>query len=365
MNQQYNLFSILSTLNKWRKPIIYSTIAIALLSAIVLLLLPNYFQANTTFYAASTDAAQPAPVGYGNGEKKNIYGGDADVDRLFSIAQSNEVYNYLIDNFKLYEHYDINPDGNKAQAKIRKKLSKLYTTQKSEFGGINLMVEDIDPALAKDMANSARNKINDISQQIVKDMQLKSITSFNNSIAAKQQKSTVLNDSLTRQKAKYDIYDTEAQSEAYAGLLTANESELEAYKTKLDIYKNSKLRTAWDSVRKYRVLHTSTEKQVSKLRDKIKLFNSGAVTVNKLSQELNRLNDQLSLDKERLLQLEAAHSARFDALLVVEEATIPIEKSRPKRSILLILFTLLGFILSVLIAFLIENYRKIDWAQFK
>lgn len=365
MNQQYNLFSILKTLNKWKMQIAYATIGIAVLSAIVLLLLPNYYQASTTFYATSTDAAQPAPLGYGNGEKTLIYGGDADVDRLFSISQSSEVYNYLIDQFQLYEHYDIDPNGKKAKVKMYNELAELYTTLKSEYGGIDLTVEDTDPTRARDMANAARDKINEVSQQIIKDMQKTTLSNYRNNIANKQTKSTLLNDSLTRVKKRFDIYDSKSQSEAYASLLTSNESAMEGYATKLDIYKNSKLNSAWDSVRKYRVLHTSTEKQVSKLRDKINLFNKGVVKVRKLDQEVSRLNDHLSLDKERLLQLEAAHQAPFDALLVVEEASIPIDKSRPKRSILLILFTLLGFILSIFVAFIIENYKKIDWTQLK
>lgn len=364
MNNEYNLFSIIRTFNKWKKQIAYATIGTAILSAIALLLLPNYYQSSTTFYAASTDAAQPAPIG-GLETKKFIYGSDADLDRLFSISNSSKVYNYLIDKYDLYNHYDIDPDGRKAKAKMYNELSQLYTTVKSEFGGIDMRVEDIDPQRAKDMTNDARDKVNTISQSIIKETQLKSINSFENSIANKQSKSAVLNDSLTVLKTKFDIYDSNSQGEAYASLLTGRENELESHASKIELFKTNKIIGARDSIRKYSILKSSTEKQVEKLRDKITVFNSGVVSVRKLEHELNRLNDQISLDKERLLQLQAAYDAPFSALLVVEEASIPVDKSRPKRSILLILFTLMAFVLSVLVAFLIDNYRKIDWSKYQ
>ena len=365
MNQDYSLLGILKTLNKWIKPIAYTTIGITILSAIVLLMLPNYYQASTQFYAGHPDLSQPAPVGAGSGITKYIYGTDGDLDRLFALSTSSELYNFLIDKYDLYNHYEINPEKPKAQAIIRLKLSSLYKTLKTEYGAINLSVEDKDPILAKDMANDARERINEMSQKMVKASQLQTIQSFDENLIEKQAKSIILNDSLSRVKEKYEIYNSTSQGEIYAELITKTSSNMEGIQSEVDMYKNSKVRGAADSVRIKRIKYTGSEKRLASLEKKAKLFNSGVSVVEKLTQELSRLNDQISLDKERKRQLEASYNTPYSALLLVEAAETPLDKSRPKRTILLAMIGLAALLLSILTAFLIENYKKINWSEIK
>ena len=365
MNQDYSLLGLLKTLNKWIKPIAYATIGITIISAIILLMLPNYFQASTQFYAGHPDLSQPAPVGSGANSTSYIYGTDNDLDRLFSLSTSSELYNYLIEKYDLYNHYEINPDSKKAQARIRVKLSELYQTLKTEYGAINLTVEDIDPVLARDMANDARDKINELSQRMVKASQLQTIQSFDENLKEKQAKSILLNDSLSRVKERYEIYSSGSQGAVYAELITTTSSSMEALQSEIDMYKNSRVRGAADSVRLKRIKYTGNEKRIASLEKKAKLFNSGVSVVQKLTQELSRLNDQISLDKERKGQLEASYKAPYSALLLVEAAETPIDKSRPRRSILLAMIGLAALLLSILIAFLVENYRKINWSEIK
>ena len=365
MNQDYNLLGILKTLNKWTKPIAYATLGITILSAIILLVLPNYYQASTKFYAGHPDLSQPAPVGNGSNSTSYIYGTDNDLDRLFSLSTSSELYNYLINKYDLYNHYDIDPEGKKAQVKIRLKLNDLYQTLKTEYGAINLSVEDKDPVLARDMANDAREKINELSQRMVKASQLQTIKSFDENLLEKQTKSIILNDSLSKEKEKYKIYNSRSQGEIYAEIITTTSSNMEALKSEIDMYKNSRVRGAADSVRIKRIKYTGSEKRLSSLEKKAKLFNSGVSVVEKLTQELSRLNDQISLDKERKRQLEASYKAPYSALLLVEAAETPLDKSRPRRTILLAMIGLAALLLSILIAFLVENYRKINWSEIK
>ena len=365
MNQDYSLVGILKTLYKWIKPIAYATIGITILSAIILLMLPNYYKASTQFYAGHPDLSQPAPVGGGATSTSYIYGNDNDLDRLFSISTSSELYNSLIEKHDLYKHYDIDPESKKAQARIRLKLTELYQTLKTEYGAINLSVEDKDPVLARDMANDARDMINELSQKMVKASQLQTINSFGKNLEEKQTKSLILNDSLSRVKGKYEIYSPGSQGGVYAELITMTSTSMEALQSEIDMYKNSRVRGAADSVRIKRIKYTSNEKKLASLESKAGLFNSGVSIVDKLTQELSRLNDQISLDKERKRQLEASFNAPYSALLLVEAAEVPIDKSRPKRTILLAMIGLMTLVLCILIAFLLENYRKINWSEIK
>ena len=108
MENNENLLGVISTLLRWRKPIIRICLIAGIGTAIIALFLPNYYQSTTTFYAASPDLGKPEAVGEIERDR-DIYGEDTDNDRLLTIAQSNEIVSYLIQKFKLYEHYDINP----------------------------------------------------------------------------------------------------------------------------------------------------------------------------------------------------------------------------------------------------------------
>ena len=103
MDSKDSLMSLLKTFKKWFKAI-FIVCTIAVVGAVAISLsLDNYYKATTTFYAASSDLAKPAPIG---GMEINIeyYGRDEDIDRLLSIANSGEVASRLIEEFQLADH---------------------------------------------------------------------------------------------------------------------------------------------------------------------------------------------------------------------------------------------------------------------
>ena len=137
MQSDNSLLSIIHSLMKWKKTIIYTTATAFVLSFFISFLVPVYYQAQTVFFAANESLASPTPVG-GSDKDYFIYGTDNDRDRLLSVSQSTEVVNFLIDSFKLFEHYEIDPKSKKGPHRIREKLEKLYKVKKNQFGGIEM-----------------------------------------------------------------------------------------------------------------------------------------------------------------------------------------------------------------------------------
>ena len=174
MNNNENLIGVIATIFKWRKPIIYLTLFAAVLSIGISLLLPNYYSSTTSFYAASTDLAKPEMIFGLTGKAMEYYGADADIDRLLTIAESNELKDYLVDSFNLLEHYDIDTSDIKSGFKVREVLDELYQVKKTKYDAIELTVEDKDRVFAANMVNAARDKINDFSTALIKESKMKS-----------------------------------------------------------------------------------------------------------------------------------------------------------------------------------------------
>ncbi|MBK8347500.1 MAG: hypothetical protein IPL08_07680 [Saprospiraceae bacterium] len=357
MNNEYTLTDFIVQLSKWKKELIWSAIIIMALSVLASLLLPNYYKAETTFYAASPDLARPIPIG-GDEKDVRIYGDDKDLDRLFTIASSHEVLFHLIDSFDLYKHYDIDKSDKKAKFKVREELLENYQTIKTKYGALLLISEDKDPVMAAAIANAAREKIQRIAQKIVKDSQKKLIDNYYSNIFNKQIQSDSLSNKLRHIKEQSGVFETWGQSSIYTKLLAEAESNLEDAKGKISFYK--KYPTYRDSMIKYMAMEVGAYNKKAKATQELEKYAPVLSELKQLEQEQTRLFDQISLDKERLKQLNATYSVPFTALHLVEAAEIPVQKSRPKRSIIVLLTSLCGIMLSFFAVFVIENIRGLD-----
>lgn len=357
-DQNFSLNDLILQIYKFRKTLLKIIAVILVISIVGSLLLPNYYKAETIFYAASPDLAKPIPIG-GLEKDIRIYGDDNDLDRLFTIANSYDVLFYLIDSFDLYSHYDIDRNNPKSKFKVKEKLLENYTTIKTKYGALHLMVEDKDPVIASKIANAAREKISSIAQSIVKESQQNLMETYENNIAIKQFQSDSIASRLSSLKENLGLYEGWGQSSEYTKILTDATSELENAKGKVQYY--SQLKVFADSVHKYKAMEAGAQNVILNAKGELNKFMPRLSEIRQLELELSQIYSQISMDKERLKQLTAAYTSPFTALHVVEKADIPVQKSRPKRSIIVLLSVLIGTILSVFGLFLISNIKSLKW----
>lgn len=358
MKQNDQLVEILHLLYQKRKYIIWTCVIAVVVAIVCSLVMPNYYQASTTFYAASPDLAQPAPVGSLE-RKQEYYGTDNDLDRLFSLANSSQVSNYLISKYDLYNHYDIDHTSVKAKFKIQEKFNKYFNTKKTKYDALELSMEDQDPELSAKMANDARNKIDELAQNVIKESQQQLITKYEINIQEKEAQMAILNDSLSRVRVTYGVYNTVSQSEILTGLLANTQASLSNYKAKYDVFKNDRIYR--DSLTAIQAKISGSERQLTEVKKQLGLFNDGLAKVVILEVEQREFIEQLSFDKERYKQLKAAYSSPFKALLTIEEASIPVQKSRPKRSLYVIGAAILSFAIAVLTLLLLHSFKDVTW----
>lgn len=358
MKQNDQLVEILHLLYQKRKYIIWTCVIAVVVAIVCSLVMPNYYQASTTFYAASPDLAQPAPVGSLE-RKQEYYGTDNDLDRLFSLANSSQVSNYLISKYDLYNHYDIDPTSAKAKFKIQEKFNKYFNTKKTKYDALELSMEDQDPELSAKMANDARNKIDELAQNVIKESQQQLITKYEVNIQEKEAQMAILNDSLSRVRVTYGVYNTVSQSEILTGLLANTQASLSNYKAKYDVFKNDRIYR--DSLTAIQAKISGSERQLTEVKKQLGLFNDGLAKVVILEVEQREFIEQLSFDKERYKQLKAAYSSPFKALLTIEEASTPVQKSRPKRSLYVIGAAILSFAIAVLTLLLLHSFKDVTW----
>ncbi|NNE26790.1 MAG: hypothetical protein HKN09_08100 [Saprospiraceae bacterium] len=358
-NQNDSLLGILVLLYKWRKQIIIATLLAAIVTAGVSLTLPNYYQSQTVFYAASPDLVKSL-----RSEDKRIYGSDSDMDRLLSIAQSNEVRSFLIDSFDLYDHYDIDRNDPKASHKIQQKLDKLYSTSKTRYDAISLVVEDKDPDFSANMANGARDKIEATAQALIKRSQWSLIEGLRKNIEKKSNEYKALTDSLYNLRERHKIFNTVSQGEAFGTAMVELNGKVENLNAQVIHLKN--ISGSQDSIMRLQAKLQGARKELATLNSDIKSYNEGYPAVVNIERERKDFGSQLGFDKETLTQYEAVYNSDINAIHVVQEAVAPVVKSRPRRSILVIGITMLVFVLASLWVIVQDQFNKNNWrAQFK
>ena len=320
----------------------------------------NFYQATTQFYAASPDLAKPEPVGIMSGDR-DYYGEDEDIDRVLSLAESSQITSYLINKYNLYEHYDIDTSHIKAPFFVAKKLAKLYKVTRTKYGAIQLSLEDKERALCATMVNDARSKINELAQVLVKDGQKIQITRFEANIKSKEAEIKMLGDSLEKLRSQFDIYNPITQSEVLPELVAKAKSKLIRTETKLRLLGEA-------NVPRDTLIYLESEVEglryeVDGLNQALVTFNKGMSPIQVLIEQHEESRRQIALDNERLKQLQAVYSSDFKAIYVIEAGVVPVVKSRPRRTILVLSAAIIAFVFSVLGALLLDAYREINWKE--
>lgn len=360
MQSNQNLLDLISIFWKWRKSILIVTILAALLSAIICLLLPNYYKATTVFYPASADLSAPQPLGYVD---KNVryFGNDHDRDRVFTISQSSHLADEIIRKYNLIEHYQIDTTSSKWKHQIRSTFSSYYNIIKTKYDAIELSFEDTNPKLAADIANNIRELIGQGTDRLTKGSQENQLSTFEESIGEKETFLQVMNDSIIQLRNKYGVFDLKTQSEILMTQMTDLETKLLLTDAKLNALSG---KSAYrDSIPYYKATKMGVEKQVNQLKGKLSNFNKGYSEIYNLNNEINQVSHQLSIDKERVKQLQSSFNQSGLSLHVIQTAEVPVIKSRPRRSLYVLASALFAFGVSCLFVLLLHSYRSISWKE--
>lgn len=362
MDHSANLLQAIRTILKYKWTIFILCTATFVGSAAISLLLPNYYKATTIFFAASEDLAKPESLfsERGSNIQTEYYGNEDDRDRLLTVAQSNELKDFLIDSFQLYVHYNMNPEAPKAKYRMRKKVNKYYDIIQTDRDALKLSYEDKDPEFAAKIANAAREKIQEITLRLVRSNQVKSLQANETNLGTKTQNLEVISDSLARLQARYGIYNGAEQVQGLAEKISSIEGLLSNRKTQLGILQQSR-GVPRDTITFMNAQVQGLSANLDTLKERLDLWRQGLGKITALEQQHEDLARRLAQDRERTRVLQATYQADVPVVLVVEAAEIPLYKSRPSRSVLVVASTFLMFCFSILGILLFDYYKEVDW----
>lgn len=247
---KYDLFDIVRVGIKWKKMILGLALISSLIAAVYFFLQKNTYKAYGSFFPASAViSGRINLLRETNQEWIDYFGGENEVDRATVIGNSANVISFLIDSFKIAEHYkiDVTNDKNAAQ-KVYKRFMKNFTITRSGFKHIEINFVDEDHELAASVVNIAMNRIEEQLRLLyirINDQLAKAISVRHDSLSVALQSAT---DSLVSMRVKYGIYDLIAPGRKGLSGFTPKSSG-QAYAEGLELIQNleeSKDRLAMD-----------------------------------------------------------------------------------------------------------------------
>lgn len=339
MENSLDVKRIVSVLKNNAKRIGLITLSVAFTVGLISLLFPNIYKAVTIFYVSSADMATVEHF-YGRAKKDlEYFGNDTDIDRMFAVAKSSELFDFLIDSFKLAEHYGIKLKKPRDGYKLYKKTNKHFKLVKNKYNAIELSFEDKDPEFAAKVANAARHKIDELLLNLVREKQKYHIESFRQNLDLKQKNLELLSDTLDSLRAVYGVVNLGTQSEQLSTILSEVESGYLRESTKLEALQNAKA-VKRDTIEMIAATVKGLERELAMLKSdasegnySIARFNEGRRKIEMVEARYYLAKEHVGYDTERLKQLISAYQAKIPMLMVIEEAAVPVVKHKPIRSL--------------------------------
>lgn len=296
MENYQNVIPAVKTLWEWKISLFATALITAIMTSTIMLLMPNYYRSTTVFYPINSDLLKPITT---ENNASGYFGNDSDADRILSIGNSEELVQHLIQSFSLQEHYQIKGTDKKAQAKVQKRFRKLYDIKKTEYDAIQISMEDRETDVARQLAQAARGFIDQKNKEIAQAAQKMMISSLETSIQNKGSELGDITNKLAELRKKYGVYDTKSQGEALAKMEAASPSS-------------------------------------GQVRKKIESYNAGVSDILQLEVKQEALSKSLAYSENQLADLQGSLAQEPSTLHLIEEAQIPLEKSRPRRSLYVI-----------------------------
>ncbi len=358
-----HLVGVLRSIWQWRWPIVYVTAAGTLMAIIISLLLPEYFTSRTAFLTISPDQVSIDGVFGNNNSRIQFYGTGDDIDRLMAVAESDALVDYMVEAFNLYQVYDIDSTKQKAPVYVRREFLSLYEVKKTPRDAIELSLSDKDPVRAAAMARAAREQINTISLNLIRATQERSAAGLRDEVKNREENLADLNRRLRELREQYGVYNTVAQSEALAERTTSLQENLASAEAKIEAYRQRGGRSSRDSIAKYEIQLAGLRSAKADLDSQLLRLNLSIGPLDNLEEERRDLNDALTEDRIRLKQFETILRSEQRALEVVEEAKVPVAKSYPIRSLIVIGALLFSFVVAVAGVLLLDAGRRYNWDE--
>lgn len=357
---EINLLDLLIVLAKHKKLVLGLPLAAALLAVAITLSMPNVYTATARILppqqGSSTTAAMLGQLGALAGAAGGALGIKNPNDLYVGMLKSRTVADSLIERFKLQDRYE-----RRTLVETRNALAQVSNISAGKDGIISIAVDDEDPKFAAELANAYVDELTRLNQTLAVTEAAQRRLFFERQLAQAKDALAMAEVELKKVQQATGVVQLDAQGKAAIEAVAALRAQIAAREVQL-----AAVRTfATEQNPDYQRL----TQELAGLRGQLARFERGGETsalpsAGKLTEagldyvrKLREVKYQETVFELLARQYEAAKldEARNASLIqVLDKAVPPDRKSKPKRTLIVLLTALTAGLVAVILAFIIE-----------
>jgi len=367
--ESFNLSNVVRAISAHKKRIIAITVGAALLSAGISLLIPPTFTATTTLLppqqAQSNAAALLSQLGGAAGVVASATGIKNPSDMYLGILKSRTISDEVVQRLKLQAVYETN-----SPERARKALQASTFISAGKDGMITISVDDHDKVRAAQIANTYVDALEKLTRALALTEASKRRLFFEKQLEAAKNNLASAELALKRGLDARGVISVDADSrtvlETIAKLrarISAKEVELNAMKSFVTENNNEFKRTQAELQSMRSELSTLENGRASTGLDTEDSGNRPGLESIRLLREV-KYNQMLYELLAKQFEAARLEEARDSAVIQVLDPAIPPEqKSKPRRSLIVLAATSFAFLLSLAYCLWVESRKRITGGE--
>lgn len=375
--EETDLFNVLLVVVKHKRMIVVVTILCMAISVLYVLLLPNQYTGETKLLAPQIQDSMATVLtlqggmslsGLGSGAARSLSAsalGLSDPNAMYiGELQSRTIADHLIARFDLKSVYHV-----KSQVDTRKALAQATKIESSKDGGITIQVTDIDRKRAADLANAYVQELQQLINETASHQASERGKYLENEIRKVQEQLISSEAELAEDQEKTGMLDAASQARSVMTAAVSLKGEIAA--KEVEIRGMSSYATPQNQdVKLAEEQLSALQSQLAKLKygskrdsgDILEPFQKipqDALEYLRNSRDVmyyERIHDLLSI---QYAAAKADEGRNAVVIQVVDRAEPPERKSKPHRTLIVILVAMLAFSVSIFAAFMIEGLEQV------
>lgn len=359
------LWTVLGTLYRYRRLVIAVPFCMAVITAVITLLISNYYRASSTVLLPEAGSSASALLGNLSGGVSSLLGGSSgDYIRYRGIIHSRSSLSAAIDSFDLIQVYQLEEESFPREEAIKLLSENLQTILDQEFEYLKVSVADKDPERAAALANFFVRYLNKTNALLASQNAANYRRYVERRMTEAYDTMESILDTNTRFQRDHGVYDLPAQIENFFEQIAA----LRASAVEAEI--------------QYEVLQTQygqDNMQVKALRDVAESTNKIYMDALEGKEHLlpvpqseapNVLRQYMDIEMNRIIQqtilevlapmyehAQLQEEQESYAVQVLDTAVPPTEKAGPQRTIIVLASGLSTFIITILYILALSWWR--------
>jgi uncharacterized protein involved in exopolysaccharide biosynthesis len=326
-NSEFNSASLVVFVYRWRKVLIITGVAAALLSLIFSssLFISPLYRSTVIMYPASSNSISKALLNENAGARQDIleFGEDAQTEQMLQILNSNKIKDRVIQKFNLLEHYGIDSTSKFKNLRLYRRYESYITFKRTEYMAVKVSVLDRDPQMAADIANNIAELLDSVKNDMQKERAIQGFKIVESEYNKLKGEIRSMEDSLTELR-KLGVHDYETQAEMINQQLA------------IEIAKGNK-------------------RGIDALDNKLNILAMYGGPYVSLRDALEYEKKQLSFIKSKYEEAKIDASVNIPQKFVVENAYKAERKAYPTRWVVVIISTLSALLIAMLTIILVER----------